>query len=138
LRPSVTVHIASEVRRRIAIFSLFFAWLCANGAIWDVVQLVAWTKMFSSYAESLPVGEALRETFDASKPCDLCLAIAHAKESDQKQSPQQLEPGTQKLTLAFDSPAAIFLTKPSADWPAARWTMHDPRVEPVPLPPPRV
>jgi hypothetical protein len=125
------------VRRSIATISLFLAWLCANGAIWDVVQVVAWTKMFSSYAVSLPVGDALRETFDASKPCHLCLAVAHAKESEQKQSPQQVDRGTEKLTLALDSPAPIFLMEPLVDWPAVRWTMQDPRFEPVPLPPPR-
>ena len=94
--------------------------------------------MYAGYAETLPVGEALRETFDATKPCDLCRAISHAKESQQQQLPQQVVRDVEKLILALESPAPVFLSTASNDWLEATWTLIDPRVDPVPLPPPRV
>ena len=53
------------MRRKFAVLSLAFAWLCANGAIWDAAQVVAWAKMFAGYAQTLSVSAALEETFDA-------------------------------------------------------------------------
>ena len=126
-----------NVRRTVAITSLFLAWLCANGAILDLAQCLAWTRMFASYAETLPVGEALRETFDARKPCALCRAISHAKESQQQQLPQQVVRDAEKLILALETPSPVFLTRPSDDWQEERWMMIDPRINPVPVPPPR-
>ena len=93
--------------------------------------------MFTGYAETLSIGEALRETFDASKPCLLCRAISKAKESQQRQLPQQGERSDDKLVLALESAAPVFLVTPTGDWPEVRWVMFDPRVDPVPLPPPR-
>ena len=35
------------MRKNLAITSLLFAWLCANGALLDAVQVFAWGKMFA-------------------------------------------------------------------------------------------
>lgn len=130
--------VLTTVRHRLAIISLIAAWLCANGAVWDVAQMFAWSRMFTGYAQSLSMSDALRETFDASKPCPMCQAIAQAKAAEQKLPQQQLEQNSAKLTLAFESPAQIFLSVPSVDWPSELSTLSDPRIDPVPLPPPRV
>ena len=47
-----------RVQRRFAITSLIFAWICANGAVWDAVQVFAWARMFAGYAHTLPVRAA--------------------------------------------------------------------------------
>ena len=57
------------------------AWLCANGALLDLVQVFAWSRMFAGYTQTMTVGAALRETFDPAKPCELCLGVADAKDA---------------------------------------------------------
>jgi hypothetical protein len=126
------------VRRSLAIVSLTFAWLCANSAIWDAAQLVAWAKMFAGYAQTLSVSAALEETFDASKPCDLCRNVAKAKETEQKQAPQTIEQAVAgKLLLACETPARVVIEVPFADWPDAPSRTAPTRTERVPVPPPR-
>lgn len=126
------------MRRTVAITSLFLAWLCAHGAIWDLAQVFAWTRMFAGYAQTLPLGAALGQTFDLSKPCKLCCAIRRAKESPPQHLPAQTVRDTEKLILALESPAPLFLPRPVREWPDLAWTALDARVDPVPLPPPRV
>jgi hypothetical protein len=79
------------VRRTVAITSLLFAWLCANGALLDAVQVFAWGKMFAENARSQPLGAALRATFDPAKPCQFCLGVAAAKETAKQQLPSSVD-----------------------------------------------
>lgn len=126
------------MRRTISIVSLTFAWLCANGAIWDAAQIFAWAKMFASYAQTLSVGAALEETFDASKPCEMCRSVAKAKEAEQKQAPQTIEQAVAgKLLLACEIPARVVMVAPQTEWPAALPRVAPSRTERVPVPPPR-
>ncbi|HTB80044.1 MAG TPA: hypothetical protein VK717_04075 [Opitutaceae bacterium] len=125
------------VRRTFSITCLLLAWVCANGAIWDVVQMVAWTRMFAEHARALPVGEALRETFDPAKPCAICLAVAKAKDVENKQAPQQTERSAEKLLLACQPAEKILLVAPLTEWPEAPSRPALVRTEPVPVPPPR-
>jgi len=125
------------VRRHVAIVSLLFAWLCANGAVWDVAQIFAWARMFTGYTQTLSVTAALTETFDASKPCDLCLNIAKAKAAEQKQAPQTIERSAEKIFLACETPAKILLEPAIRDWADAPWRAAVTRTEAVPVPPPR-
>jgi hypothetical protein len=60
------------VRRVVAIFSLVIAWLCANGAVWDAMQIAAWGRMFAGYSETMGFSQALRETLDPAKPSENC------------------------------------------------------------------
>jgi hypothetical protein len=125
------------VRRTFSITCLLLAWICANGAIWDVVQVVAWTRMFAEHARELPVGEALRETFDPAKPCAICLAVAKAKDVENRQAPQQTERAAEKLLLACHQADKILLVAPVTEWPEAPSCPALVRTEPVPVPPPR-
>jgi len=125
------------VRRHVAITSLLFAWICANGAIWDAAQVFAWGKMFAGYAQSMGVADALRATFDPAKPCEMCVGVAHAKETARQQLPQAVERSAEKLILALHASAPIILVKPSAEWPAVLASAAPVRTEPVPVPPPR-
>ena len=128
----------SAVRRTIAIAGLLLAWICANGAVWDVVQVFAWARMFAGYVHVLPVRAALSETFDSSKPCEFCIAVAKAKETEQKQTPQQIERSVEKLVLACEAPEKILIPPSACEWPADPLHFGVVRIEPVPVPPPRV
>ena len=125
------------MRRTLAIASLFVAWICANGAVWDVVQIFAWARMFTGYTQTQTVTAAIEETFDGSKPCPICRAVAKAKEAAHKQAPQSVERSAEKLLLACEFPEKL-LIGPSADgWPDAAVRSGPVRIEPVPVPPPR-
>jgi hypothetical protein len=125
------------LRRRLATFSLLFAWVCANGAIWDAVQVFAWGKMFAGYSQAMSVPAALRATFDPAKPCEMCMGVATAKETAKQQLPQSVERSTEKLLLAIHAPAAILFEQSGADWPANVAGVGPLRSELVPVPPPR-
>ena len=105
------------MQRTFAIASLILAWICANGAVWDAVQVFAWARMFAGYSHTLPARAALRETFDPGKPCAICLAVAKAKEAEQKQAPRPLERSTAKLVLACETQEKTQIVPlPQQDW----------------------
>mgnify|MGYP001545559511 CR=1 FL=1 len=138
MRDSVIFAVTLAVRKNASLACLLLAWLCANGALLDVVQVVAWGKMFAGYNATLSVGAALRATFDPAKPCELCVGVARAKDAAQNQLPAAPERATEKLLLACEAPAAVVWTAPASDWPAERASVAPLRAEPVPVPPPRV
>lgn len=125
------------MRKHLAIFSLLFAWLCANGALLDGVQVFAWAKMFAGYARVMPVADALRTTFDPNKPCDMCLGVAAAKETAKQQLPANAERAAEKLLLACHAGTAFVMLQTTETWPAALALAAPVRIEEVPVPPPR-
>jgi hypothetical protein len=126
------------VRKKFSIACLLFAWLCANGALLDAVQVFAWGKMFAENARTQSLADALRATFDSAKPCELCLGVAAAKEAAKQQLPATLERSEEKLLLALHTSALPVFVSSSADWPVTLASAPPSRTEPVPLPPPRV
>ena len=138
-QPAIRSTIHSAVRRRISITCLLLAWLCANGAVWNVVQLVAWAKMFHDNSQVMPATEALDVTFNGSKPCALCHLSQAAQETAREQQPREADLGSsERFLLAFHSVAPLVLNVPESDWPGV---VHDTgltRTEPVPVRPPRV
>lgn len=126
-----------RVRKNLSIAGLVFAWLCANGALLDVVQVVAWTKMFAGYSETMPLGAALSATFDPAKPCELCVGVAQAKDVAQKQLPPLPEQAASKLVLACEFPSALLFPARTERWPATLAGAAPSRCETVPVPPPR-
>ena len=125
------------MRRRLSLCCLLLAWLCANGALWDAVQVVAWGKMFATYASYLPVGKALEKTFDGSKPCEICAIAQHGRDAQQHQPSPAAPDGPERILLAFDPPAALVVTAPDFSWPGVFSDSGLIRSESVPLPPPR-
>ncbi|MFM9090993.1 MAG: hypothetical protein ACKOUK_04550 [Verrucomicrobiota bacterium] len=67
------------MNRRLPIIALLLAWVCANGALLDAAQVLAWAKMFRGYAAVMPAGEALAKTFDPANSCRLCVRVAAAR-----------------------------------------------------------
>lgn len=127
------------MRKKLSIVGLLVAWLCANGALLDVVQVFAWGRMFVGYAESMTVTAALSATFDPAKPCELCVSVAQTKDRQEKQSPAELlRAKDHKLVLACDLPTAIVFAALTQEWPSVPTLAPPGRSDPVPVPPPRV
>lgn len=126
-----------RVVRRLAIASLSLAWLCANGLMWDAMQMAAWGKMFAGYTETMSVTQALRETFDPAKPCEMCRGIALAKDATQKQSPAPEQQSAAKFVLALQAVDAPVFGPARETWTSLRAPRLAERSDPVPLPPPR-
>ncbi len=127
------------MRKKLSIVGLLVAWLCANGALLDVVQVFAWGRMFAGYAESMTVGAALSATFDPAKPCELCVSVAQTKDQQEKQAPAELlRAKDPKLLLACELPTVIIFSALTREWPAGPALAPSGRSDPVPVPPPRV
>jgi len=125
------------VRRILATAALVFAWLCANGALLDALQVVAWGRMFAGYTETMTVSAALRETFNPAKPCALCRRVAKAKEAAHQQLPAAGDQSAPKFVLALHTPAAPVFANDPGEWIERPSMKVCQRTEPVPVPPPR-
>jgi hypothetical protein len=124
------------MRRGFAVLSLAFAWLCANGAIWDLAQVLAWGRMFAGYSSTLSVSAALRETLDPAKACELCVGVAKAKEQSSQTLPAA-SPEVVKLVLALESELLVVSAPSLGEWPLPPWPSMAEWCDPVPVPPPR-
>lgn len=124
------------MRRTVAIVSLALAWLFANGAVLDAVQVFAWGKMVRDWQRAgLTLETAVSKALDGSAPCEICSAVEHAR---QQQPPQQVEHSTEKLVLACVPADAALLPHPAPEWPPLLAALAPARTDAVPVPPPRV
>ncbi|WP_415908696.1 hypothetical protein [Oleiharenicola sp. Vm1] len=125
------------MRRHVSTFALLFAWLCANGAVWNVVQVVAWARMFHDYADAMPAAQALRLTFEG-EACDLCHIAQAAQDTARNQLPHDAAlGGGDRVLLAFQATPAIVVTAPDFAWPGLVDEAGLTRTDTVPVPPPR-
>ncbi len=126
------------MRRKLSITCLVLAWLCANGAVWNIVQIVGWAKMFQGYAQVMPAAQALQLTFDGSAPCDLChLAEAGQDATRNTQLPAAPTGAPEKILLIAECVPAPVLVAPDFVWPGIANDAGLTRTESVPVPPPR-
>lgn len=127
------------MRRNVSITCLLLAWLCANGSVWNVVQVVGWVKMFHDYSENMPAAKALEITFDGSAPCHLCHLSQKGANTEREQMPRDavLSGGMKKLLLASEELAPVVLAAPEFFWPGLVNDAGAIRIESVPVPPPR-
>ncbi|HVZ66374.1 MAG TPA: hypothetical protein VG936_17560 [Lacunisphaera sp.] len=127
------------MRRKVSLVCLLLAWLCANGAIWNVVQVAAWARMFEQNVHMMPVARALRITFDGSAPCTLCHISEKARDAEREQLPREAALGDalDKLLLLADDAPAIVLVPSAQTWPQTADAIGLKRVDTVPVPPPR-
>lgn len=124
------------MRRKLSTIALLVAWLCANGAVWNVVQVVAWAKMFRDYSAVMPAHEALRVTFEG-EACNLCHVAQSAQDTAREQLPQDLLGGGDRVVLAFQATPPVVLTAPEFAWPGLVNEAGLTRTDAVPVPPPR-
>jgi hypothetical protein len=124
--------------RRLASISLLAAWLCASGAMLDVAQVVAWTRMFAGYARTESIVAAARETFDPGKPCALCRAVSKARDACcDRRAPAVPSAGAEKMVLILERASPFVASPEPTAWPE-RAPAHAPvREADVPVPPPR-
>jgi hypothetical protein len=123
--------------KRLPSVALLLAWLSANGALLDVVQVLAWGRMFAGYAETMEVRAALARTFDPYRPCHLCRNIAKAREQAKSQIPAVAERAAKKLILALHQAAPVILSPVTETWAPPAPAEGPSRSDPVPVPPPR-
>jgi hypothetical protein len=126
------------VRRLVATLSLVCAWLCANGAIWDLSQLAAWARMFAGYSQTMTFSAALKETLDPSKPCEMCVGIAKAKQDSENRLPSSEAQAGAKFVLISHVVDEPVFTNDLGSWAETSVLAPCGRVEAVPLRPPRV
>lgn len=127
------------MRRSFSVACLLLAWLCANGAVWNVVQVVAWAKMFHDYSQVMPAAEAIELTFDGTAPCGLCELAQAGQDSARRQLPRDSALGgeTEKILLLADFAPACVLNAPAGTWPGLVPAAGLARTDAVPVPPPR-
>lgn len=128
------------MRRKISIGCLLLAWLCANGALWNVVQVVAWAKMLHDYSQVMPAAEAVKITFDGSAPCALCKISERGRDAAREQLPREPAPGADpgKVLLLAECIPSVIVAAPAFRWPGVTDAASPTRTETVPVPPPRV
>jgi hypothetical protein len=101
---------SDAMRRYLALVVTLFAWLLATGSHWDVVQTVAWARMFAMNSQTMPLLDAAKKTFSPDGRCDLCKTVSRAK--THHEGTDENIPGTkapEKEFLAITSPARVFL-----------------------------
>lgn len=138
--PSPAVHQPTPVRQRLQFSVVVLAWFLATGCQWDVVQVVAWGRMFSSYSTGMSLSAAARKTFSG-EACELC-QVARDGRAQQEADGDATLPATPKgklpdlclLTLA--TPVIIPAPGPTGLLTAAVLPEGRGRASP-PLPPPR-
>jgi hypothetical protein len=113
------------------------AWLCANGAVWDVAQVFAWGRMFAHYVNDLPVETALTRTFDPGKPCALCLAVQKARAAEREQASAPPPASSVKLVLISQQTEPVAPPTVPGRWLETLAVRGAVRRDPVPVPPPR-
>jgi hypothetical protein len=125
------------MRHRVQLCCVLLAWFAATGSQWDFVQVFAWTRMLTTYAQSMPISTAAELTFDADKPCALCNAVKSAK---QQQANTTVPGGNadQKVLLIFQPATALFYLASTT----TRWSLNEPVLlsadkSAPPTPPPR-
>jgi hypothetical protein len=134
--PATDLSLATMIRR-LAALSLVCGWLCASGALLDMAQVFAWTRMFASYARTESVVAAARETFDPSKPCALCSAVSKAREASKPQGTALPPAGSEKMILICERPAPFVAAADRGSWPEMAPSRAGVRSGEVPVPPPR-
>jgi len=127
------------VHRRLPLVLTLVAWLLASGTQWDVVQSVAWLRMFAENARVLPLGAAVARTFSPEGRCELCGIVASAKQ--QREQAGDTVPGgqaDQRFLLLAGSPQDVVIVAPeSSPWVRTEPRFASARRAAPPLPPPR-
>ncbi len=123
--------------RRLPAISLFCAWLCASGAMLDVTQVFAWTRMFAGYARTETVVAAVKDTFDPCRPCALCRAVCRAREASSQHAPAVPAAGGDRMILVFERPDRFVVVCDGQAWPEFRSASAVARTGEVPVPPPK-
>lgn len=130
-------HFVPLVFRRVATLSLLIAWLCANGGIWDGVQVLAWGRMFAANATTMSWSSALAATFDPAKRCEICEVVTSARAEVGSSAARPDADDRSKIVLTVVPVERTAFAPRSASYPKQEVIPGPQRRDPTPLPPPR-
>lgn len=85
------------MRQRLQFSVVVLAWFLATGCQWDVVQVVAWGRMFSGYSSAMSLSAAVQKTFSG-EACELC-QVARDGRAKQESDGDATLPATPKGKL---------------------------------------
>ena len=125
------------MRRRLSLLLALTAWLMATGSHWDLVQTVAWSRMFATYAGTVPLSEALRLTFAPGNECAMCDLVQRAKQPEPGPAlPDVTASG--KIVLGVPPSSEVVVAEPARDpWPTQTGRDHRAWRDQPTVPPPR-
>ncbi|PAW65570.1 MAG: hypothetical protein B9S34_10640 [Opitutia bacterium Tous-C1TDCM] len=123
--------------RRLGLVVTLVAWLCATGTQWDVVQAVAWVRMFAENSRDLPVLAALERTFSPAARCSLCHAVSQAKQDEPGPAGTAGKSEAKIVFVHQAAESAIVTLSAVPAWPVADFTAAGTLRAAPPLPPPR-
>ncbi len=120
--------------KRAAKVAVILAVALSVGLHWALLQSVAWTGMFVSFAQQTSVKEALVKTFDGKNACRLCKLVREGQQSEKEK--ESLQPLVKIESLPC---ATRFVLTPPAPLssPTGMDQAASPRAESPPLQPPR-
>ena len=72
--------------KRAAKLSVILAVALSVGLHWALLQSVAWTGMFVTFAQQTNLREALTKTFDGKNPCRICKLVREGQQSEQEKA----------------------------------------------------
>ncbi|MEJ1972192.1 MAG: hypothetical protein WDM96_06890 [Lacunisphaera sp.] len=115
------------------------AWLVASGGLWDLVQVAAWTGMFATRLETMPVLAAAQQTFQPEEKCHLCRAVEDGKRAQDKSAGTIGGDFSSKAPIIFQALARLsVIPSPAVATVRVKSGFACYRRETPPLPPPRV
>lgn len=120
--------------KRAAKVAVILAVALSIGLHWALLQSVAWTGMFVSFAQQATLREAFTKTFDGKNPCRICKLVREGQRSEKAK--ESLLPLVKIESLPCAT--AFVLTPPAPlSSPTATDSTASPRAESPPIPPPR-
>lgn len=127
------------MRRRFSLIIMLVAWLFATGSHWDLVQTFAWGRMIATYAQTMPLAQAVKLTFTPDNLCSVCEAVSEAKQHPADPALPLEAGGAGKIPLVFQpAPAFVLTLSPArADVRPTTWRWASADRSPPPTPPPR-
>ena len=76
----------STLFKRAAKVAVILAVVLSVGLHWALLQSVAWTGMFVTFAQQTTLREALTKTFDGKNPCRICKLVREGQQSEQEKA----------------------------------------------------
>ncbi|MEQ2008463.1 MAG: hypothetical protein ABMA26_16915, partial [Limisphaerales bacterium] len=78
-------HPSPVLFKRAAKVAVILAVALSIGLHWALLQSVAWTGMFVSFAQQTTFQEAFTKTFSGKNPCRLCKLVREGQQSEKQQ-----------------------------------------------------
>ena len=123
-----------QTARHLGRLLLIAALLAGGGAHWFVLQSVAWTTMLVANSRETSFVEAVKTTFDGSRPCALCRIV----ETGRKHQPRTDAHFALKIELFYEPSPRVLHPTIVPSWLDTPPLAALVRTSPPALPPPRL